>query len=294
MKLKKSRGQHLLTDKNMLDKIIRESSVNMEDSVLEIGAGTGLLTELLVKNAGKVVSFEIDRDFEPNLRELEKSYKNLTIEMVDFLKYDLKGFFRKNNAHLNSSSPDKNANCNKWKVVANIPYYITTPIIEKLIEDGKGCISDIYLLIQKEVAQRIVAKPGGKDYGRLTVYAQFFFDCKILFTVPPDVFVPPPTVDSAFIQMKPKDSVLDVNPPVFFGVVQAAFAQRRKQIRNAVKNSLPGLSQENIDKVFEISGIDKTRRGETLSLVEFARLSKTVDEMSKSTGIALKRETEGE
>jgi 16S rRNA (adenine1518-N6/adenine1519-N6)-dimethyltransferase len=278
MKLKKFRGQHLLTDRNMLEKITRESGVCSGDNIIEIGAGTGLLTELLAEQAGLVKSFEIDRDFREILEELAKRYNNLEIIMHNFLAFQLVDFLK---------AQDK-----KWKVVANIPYNITSPIIEKLIEEGLPYITDIFLLVQKEVAQRITAKPGGKDYGRLTVYARFFFDTSMLFTVPPEVFTPPPRVDSALLRMKPKDNLPDVNPPVFFAVVAAAFAQRRKQIRNAVRNALPDAPGEQIDDILKKSGIDKQRRGETLSLDEFALLSRTVDEYSLTSGVRITTQTE--
>jgi 16S rRNA (adenine1518-N6/adenine1519-N6)-dimethyltransferase len=276
MKLKKYRGQHLLTDRNMLEKIVREAEVSPDDNVIEIGAGTGLLTELLAERAGMVKSFEIDRDFREKLEELSENFKNLEIIMHDFLSFDLSDFLSQQ--------------AKKWKVVANIPYNITSPIIEKLIEEGLPFITDIFLLVQKEVAQRITAKPGGKDYGRLTVYARFFFDTSLLFTVPPEVFMPPPSVDSALLRMKPRSETPDVNPATFFAVVASAFAQRRKQIRNAVKNALPGIGKDRIDEILEQAEIDKQRRGETLSLDEYAKLSRVVDQYSQSTGIQIKSE----
>jgi 16S rRNA (adenine1518-N6/adenine1519-N6)-dimethyltransferase len=278
VKLKKYRGQHLLTDRNMLEKIVREASVSRDDDVIEIGAGTGLLTELLAENAGSVKSFEIDRDFRERLEELAGGYDNLEIIMHDFLSFRLADFLREQGK--------------KWKVVANIPYNITSPIIEKLIEEGLPHFTDIFLLVQKEVARRITAKPGGKDYGRLTVYARFFFDTSMLFTVPPEVFTPPPSVDSALLRMKPLVETPDVNPRTFFAVVASAFAQRRKQIRNAVKNSLPGVDKDKIDEILEKAGIDKQRRGETLSIDEFAQLSRVVDQYSESMGIQVKNESQ--
>ena len=129
----------------------------------------------------------------------------------------------------------------KWRVVANIPYNITSPIIRKLVAARQTNLTDVHLLVQREVAERIVASPGGKDYGRLSVFCQFFCNSEILFIVPPDVFTPPPQVESALLRISFKDVVLKVNPRLYFAVVKASFANRRKQIRNNLKNVVPGL-----------------------------------------------------
>lgn len=277
MRLKKFRGQHLLTDNNMIAKIAESPGLTPADSVIEIGAGTGLLTKELAKRAGRVISFEIDRDFTEELNLLRDSYPNLEIRMEDFLKFDLKSHLREN--------------YREWRIVANIPYNITSPIIQKII-DGRSCnLADAHLLLQREVAQRMVAPPGGKDYGRLSVYVQFFCKARILFTVPPDVFTPPPQVESALIRIEFKNELLKTDSELYFNLVQGAFSARRKQIRNNLKNAVPGLKGELLDGVLDRAGIERTRRGETLSLDEFKKLTDEVSALSAKN--IIKKQTKG-
>lgn len=266
MKLKKYRGQHLLVDCNMLNKIAESAHINKDDHIIEIGAGTGLLTELLAEAAESVMSFEIDKEFEGELKGIESQHPNLKVIFGDFMKWDMEEFLEKDS--------------NKWRIVANIPYNITSPILEKLIMEGRQHLADAHILMQKEVAQRITAKPGTKDYGRLSVFVQYFCEAKLLYTVPPTVFEPPPKVDSAVLYMKFKDySELQVNKKfeaVFFNIVKASFALRRKQLQKTLRSALQGFTAEEVKGILERSGIDGTRRGETLSMEEFERIALTV------------------
>lgn len=264
MHLKKHRGQHLLTDKNLIFRIIREAEISNDDRVIEIGSGTGLLTEALARNAGEVLTFEIDPDFKGNLVQLEDKYDNLRVVMDDFLDFPLEEFLEKRKT--------------TWRIIGNIPYNITTPIIEKIIGEMTENIRDVHLMIQKEVARRISALPGGKDYGRLTVFVKFFFEPEILFTVGPDVFVPPPSVDSAFLRLNVKDTLPDADLSICLNTVRAAFAHRRKQIFNSIRKSgLINLDKSKLRKALRESGIDGARRAETLSLEEFIRLAKAIN-----------------
>jgi len=262
MKLKKYRGQHLLTDKNIIRKIVRASGVTENDNVLEIGAGTGLLTQELASTGACILSFEIDRDFHEMLSNLTSLHQNLTVTYEDFLNFSLSNFLR--------------ADGRKWRVIANIPYNITSPIIEKIIKEGRSGLKDAYLLVQKEVAQRITAKAGQKEYGRLTVFTSFFCKASILFTVPPHVFTPPPKVDSALIRLELKEELPNVNTELFFKIVASAFQQRRKTIKNTLKQILPSYSTTMVENILLKAGIDPTRRGETLSTFEFERVENII------------------
>ncbi|MCE1248882.1 MAG: 16S rRNA (adenine(1518)-N(6)/adenine(1519)-N(6))-dimethyltransferase RsmA [Firmicutes bacterium] len=269
MILKKSRGQHLLTDKNMMRKIADAADLNKENNVMEIGPGTGLLTELLVQKAGKVTAFEVDRSFTEKLTELEKTYSNLKVIYGDFLKTDLAAFL---------------SDFEDIKVVANIPYNITTPILEKLLIEGGGKITSAFLLMQEEVARRIVAPPGNKEYGRLSVFIQYFCDASVLFTVPPSVFVPPPKVNSAVLKLVfRKDKLSPEEAPfrkLMFKIVETAFSQRRKQAGKLLMN-MGGQKPEIVEAAMKESGIDMTRRAETISVEEYVKLAQNIIKLQK-------------
>ncbi|MCD4782608.1 MAG: 16S rRNA (adenine(1518)-N(6)/adenine(1519)-N(6))-dimethyltransferase RsmA [Candidatus Eremiobacteraeota bacterium] len=266
MHLKKYRGQHLLPDKNMLAKIVNSANIKPDDNIIEIGPGTGLLTEILAQKAGKVIAFEIDRDFENNLRLISEKHQNLEVRFIDFLKWDIAEFME--------------GEAGKWRVMGNIPYNITSPIIEKLIEKGRENITDVHLLIQKEVAQRIVSPPGVKEYGRISVFVQFFADVKILFNIPPSVFIPPPKVDSSLISIKFKDLQEKYRgrdfQKTFFTIVRAAFEQRRKQLQKALRGSIPGFDSERTKEILEGLGMEPKRRGETLSVDEYIEMTEYI------------------
>ncbi|MBU8908420.1 16S rRNA (adenine(1518)-N(6)/adenine(1519)-N(6))-dimethyltransferase RsmA [Desertibacillus haloalkaliphilus] len=263
---KKSLGQNFLIDTNILDKIVDYAGVTESSGVIEIGPGIGALTEQLAKRAEKVVSFEIDQRLLPVLKDTLSLYDNIDIIHSDVLKANVKEVIR------DSFEPGQDL-----MVVANLPYYVTTPILMKLLEE-KLPIRGIVVMIQKEVADRISAKPGTKAYGSLSIAAQYYATAESVLTVPKTVFVPQPNVDSAVLRLTLRDE-----PPVavddeelFFNVVRASFAQRRKTILNNLVHNLDYGDKEILESALKASEIDPRRRGETLSIAEFARISNTL------------------
>lgn len=265
--LKKSLGQNFLTDVNILRKIVSAAELTKEKAVLEIGPGIGALTQPLAKVAGKVVALEIDQRLLPILAETLAPYPHASVVHGDVLKQDLQALFK-----------EQFSEASEVSVVANLPYYITTPIIMRLLEE-KLPLEHIVVMTQKEVAERMSAPPGGKDYGSLSIAVQYYCDTEIVTIVPRSVFVPPPNVDSAVIKLSLRGA-----PPVavddedfFFQVVQASFAQRRKTIYNNLGAQF--FSKEN-KKQAEIilleSGIEPSRRAETVSIAEYAVLSRNL------------------
>lgn len=262
---KKSLGQNFLIDTNILKKIVDFAGLNEEIGVIEIGPGIGALTEQLARNSKKVVAFEIDQRLLPILADTLSPYSNVKVIHQDVLKADVKAVIA-----------EEFADAAKLMVVANLPYYVTTPIIMRLLEEHLP-ISGIVVMLQKEVADRISAKPGTKDYGSLSIAIQYYMEAETVMIVPKTVFVPQPNVDSAVIRlMKREQPAVQVKDEAFFfQVTKSSFAQRRKTIVNNLTSQLPDGKQkkDEIIKALETSGIDPTRRGETLSLQEFARLS---------------------
>lgn len=261
---KKSLGQNFLIDQNILDKIVDAAELDSTKGALEIGPGIGALTERLAQTAGTVTAVEIDRRLIPILEEVLEPYEHVQVEQADVLEVDLPDLFERNFKDVA-----------KVSVVANLPYYVTTPILMKLLE-GKLPLEHIVVMIQKEVAVRMAASPGSKDYGSLSIAVQYYSEPKLICTVPNTVFIPQPNVDSAVIRLTVRE-----HPPVdakdelhFFDVVHSSFAQRRKTISNNLKSrfSPPG-GRERIDSLLIQAGIEPSRRGETLSLQEFATLS---------------------
>jgi len=254
----KSLGQNFLIDGNIVRKIADAAEIDEEDNVIEIGPGVGTLTEELALRAKKVVAIEIDE----KLRELHKetlALENVKVIYGDFLDIDLKVL------------TEKEFGDESFKVVANLPYYVTTPIIEKLVLSNTNLIS-ITVMVQKEVAKRLSAGPGGKDYGSLSVFINYYTDCKYRFQVPRSVFMPKPNVDSAVLSLKMKDRE-EVDTDFLFKVVRAAFTTRRKTILNSLSNSKLNYTKDEIKKALELSGVDERRRAETLDLREFIVLS---------------------
>ena len=239
-------------------KIADAAEISEEDNVLEIGPGVGTLTEELALRAKKVLAVEIDE----KLRDLHKetlALDNVKVVYGDFLDLDLKKLCQE-------EFGDEG-----FKVVANLPYYVTTPIIEKLILAQVNLIS-ITVMVQKEVAKRLAAEPGSKDYGSLSVFINYYTDCKYKFQVPSSVFMPKPNVDSAVVNLKMKERE-DLDTDFLFKIVRAAFTTRRKTLINSFSNSGLPYSKDEIKRALELSGIDGGRRAETLSLEEFIVLS---------------------
>ena len=264
-KLSKSLGQNFLTDKNIIDKIIDATEITDEDLVIEIGPGIGVLTKEAACLAKKVIAVEIDRNLIPILKDTLAEFDNVEIINQDVLKTDLNAVI-------------KEAGCRRVKIIGNLPYYITTPIIMNLLEEHIQADS-ITIMMQKEVADRIKSGPGTKAYGALSVAVQYYCTVSTVAVVPKEVFYPVPKVDSAVLRLdirkdKPV-SLLDES--LFFRCVKAGFGQRRKTLLNSL-SQLDDFSKEAIRESLLAAGIDEKRRAETLSIEEFAALA---DELYK-------------
>ncbi len=266
----KSLGQNFLIDEHTVEYIVSGAEVTEDDYVLEIGPGIGVMTQAMALRAKKVVAIEIDRDLIPVLKETLEPHDNVEVIHADVLNLDLKALIKE-------KFGDK-----KPKVIANLPYYVTTPIIMMFLEEQIP-ISDIVVMIQKEVAERISAKPSTKAYGALSVATQYYSEPKIIAKVPRTVFMPQPNVDSIVIRMTIRENPpvsLD-NPELFFKVVKAAFGQRRKTLHNALHAGGFGSNKEETAQMLNAGGIEPSRRGETLSIEEFATLSNAIDAIKK-------------
>jgi 16S rRNA (adenine1518-N6/adenine1519-N6)-dimethyltransferase len=262
--LKKSLGQNFLTDSNILHHIVAAAELDKSKGALEIGPGIGALTQPLAEAAGTVVAVEIDQRLIPILADTMSPYPNARIVHGDVLKLNLRELWAE---HFGE--------CSQVSVVANLPYYITTPIIMKLLED-KLPVENIVVMIQREVAERMSAKPGTKAYGSLSIAVQYYCVPEIVRIVPPTVFVPQPNVDSAVIRLKLRDkpAVETDDESFLFEVIQASFVQRRKTISNNLLAAFFSKERKaDLEAVLASCGIDPVRRGETLTLEEFARLS---------------------
>ena len=256
-------GQNFLIDTHVLDKIIRAAGITKEDMVLEIGPGIGTMTQYLAEAAGKVIAVEIDKNLIPILEDTLGEYDNVTIINEDVLKLDI----RKLADEENQGRP--------IKVVANLPYYITTPIIMGLFENHVP-MESITVMVQKEVADRMQTGPGSKDYGALSLAVQYYAEPYIVANVPPNCFMPRPRVGSAVIRLtcheKPPVEVKDEK--LMFDIIRASFNQRRKTLANGLKNSdRLSFSKETIEAAIETLGKGASVRGEALTLEEFAALS---------------------
>jgi len=262
--LKKSLGQNFLTDLHVLDKIIRAAELTEKSGVLEIGPGMGALTDRLADHAYKVVAIEIDGRLVPILKELFKSRPHVEIVHGDALTVDFSKIITE---HLSGSD--------SLHVVANLPYYVTSPILVRLLEERLP-LKNMVIMVQKEVAERLAAKPGTKDYSSLSVLVQYYAETSMVARVPSHVFVPRPQVDSAVAKLtlrrEPMVQVSDES--LFFKVVRAAFNQRRKTLVNALHSQLfAHVSKLEVEAWLQKANIDPKRRGETLNLQEFATLT---------------------
>ena len=259
----KSMGQNFLIDTHVLEKIISAAGITKNDCVLEIGPGIGTMTQYLAENAGHVVAVEIDRNLIPILKETLADYDNVTVINEDILRVDIKALAEE----YNGGKP--------IKVVANLPYYITTPIIMGLFESGVP-IDNITVMVQKEVADRMKEGPGSKDYGALSLAVQYYAEPEIVANVPPNCFIPRPNVGSAVIRLtRHKEMPVEVkDPALMFKIIRASFNQRRKTLQNGLGNAseLP-YTKEQIAAAIAEMGLTPTIRGEALSLAQFAQLS---------------------
>ena len=264
-------GQNFLIDSHVLDKIVNAAGITKEDCVLEIGPGIGTMTQYLAEHAGRVVAVEIDTNLLPILAETLKDYSNVTVINEDILKVDMNSLVEEYN------------NGRPIKVVANLPYYITTPIIMGLFESNVP-IENITVMVQKEVADRMQVGPGSKDYGALSLAVQYYASPYIVANVPPNCFIPRPNVGSAVIRLtryqEPPVQVKDAK--LMFRLIRASFNQRRKTLQNGLNNS-PELSfsKEEIAAVIESLGLPAAVRGEALTLEQFAALANAFTELTE-------------
>ncbi len=249
-------GQNFLVDEDVVAAIVAAAAIEPGDAVLEIGPGIGTLTQGLAEAGAAVTAVELDARLVTVLGQTLAGYDNVRLVHGDILKVDISREMTKE----------------PYKVVANLPYYITTPILMRLLEQRLP-VSLLVTMVQKEVAERMVAKPGGKDYGALSVAVQYYTAPEIVFTVPPSAFIPAPAVESAVIRcaVRAVPPVAVADERMFFRTVKAAFAQRRKTLANGLKAA--GLPPAAAAEVLAAAGIDGNRRGETLSLAEFAAVA---------------------
>lgn len=263
---KKSLGQNFIIDSNILRRIIDHANIDEHSGVIEIGPGIGSLTEQLALVANKVVAFEIDQRLLPILDDTLAKYDNIEIVHQDILKVDLNDAIKK--------YFDDNLDIH---VVANLPYYITTPILMKILQQDTP-IKSITVMLQKEVAERMAAPPNTKQYGSLSIAVQYYTEAKVVMDVPKTVFIPQPNVISSILKLVKRDRPLvDVkNEDLFFEIVQASFAHRRKTIRNNLMSYYKKMyEKELIENILTDAQIDGSRRGESLTIQEFAQLTNT-------------------
>lgn len=263
--LSKSLGQNFLTDKNIIDKIIEGAGIAADDLVIEIGPGIGVITYEASLVARKVIAVEIDRKLIPILSETLADRDNIELLNADILKTDVNALI--------DEARRKDDKIKNVQIIGNLPYYITTPIIMKLLEEGVKADS-ITVMMQKEVADRIKAVPNTKAYGALSVAVQYYCETESVVNVPKEVFVPRPQVDSTVLCLRPrKTKAVEVtDDEIFFKVVRAGFGQRRKTLSNSLQG-LADISKDTVKELLAASGIDASRRAETLSLEEFAELA---------------------
>lgn len=270
-KFTKSLGQNFLIDDNIVDKIVAGAGIGPGDKIIEVGPGIGTLTREMASRAQNLMAVEIDKNLIPILEDTLEDYDNVKIVNEDIIKADIRGLI------------DENLGGGPVKLVANLPYYITTPIIMRFLEENIN-VTDIVVMVQKEVAERMNAQPGGKDFGALSVAVQYYCDTEIVAKVPRHLFVPQPNVDSIVIalRIRPERKYKVDDEDLYFKVVKAAFGQRRKTLLNSI-SSMGNLAKDQVKEALEEAGIDPKRRGETLSLDEFAILSNVIGNKLKET-----------
>ena len=269
--IQKKYGQNFLIDTHVLDKIIRAADITKEDFVLEIGPGIGTLTQYLCENAREVVAVEIDRKLIPILEDTLSEYDNVTVINSDILKLDLNALVEERN------------NGKPIKVVANLPYYITTPIVMDLLERHLP-LKNITVMVQKEVADRMQASPGGKEYGSLSLAVQYYTKPYIAANVPANCFMPRPNVGSAVISLTVHEGtqVVVADEKLLFRLIRASFNQRRKTLANGLNNSSElSFTKEEIQNALETIGVSENIRGEALTLEQFAALANVFSQVSR-------------
>lgn len=264
----KSLGQNFLIDGNIIKNIVEKSGITDEDIVLEIGPGFGTLTEELALNAKKVIAIEKDHRLMEVLDYTLQNYDNVKIINEDFLKIDLEKIFI------------EEAQGQKLKVVANLPYYITTPILERIIEN-KNYFSTVSVMVQEEVARRVVASPNNKDYGSLTLYLEYNCEKEILMKVPRTVFMPSPKVDSTILYLKLVHRDLDVDEDYLFKFIRSGFTKRRKNIMNSLSKGFVNVSKEELKEILSSLELSGNLRAENLSLQDYINITKKYTEMIK-------------
>lgn len=270
-RLSKSLGQNFLIDGNIVENIVKGAEIGPEDLVIEIGPGIGVLTAAAAERAAYVVAVEIDRNLIPILSETLAEYSNVKIIHGDIMRVNIGDLIRQ--AESQNGSPFAAVH-----VLSNLPYYITTPILMMLLEgEGRSLLTGITVMMQKEVADRILAVPGTKSYGALSVAVQYYCTAKLVTNVPKEVFTPTPKVDSVVLRLtlRHEAPVSLLSEKVFFEVVKAGFGHRRKTLLNSLL-SLGYLSKDELFQALHLSGIDPQRRAETLSIEEFAALANEV------------------
>lgn len=256
LKANKSLGQNFLINEQIIDDIVKVANVNEDDLIIEIGPGLGSLTSKLADNAKKVVAIELDQNMIEILKERFSLYKNVEIIHGDIMKVDLKEIIGEEK---------------KVKIVANLPYYITTPIVMKLLEENLK-MESITVMVQKEVGERFCAIPGGKEYGAITVSINYYSDPKIVLDVPKDNFNPVPEVDSCVVQLKLKENHIELkDKKLFFRLIKIAFSQRRKNIGNSLTGI--GMTKQEVKEMLEALSLDINLRAENLSINQYAQIA---------------------
>ena len=267
----KAKGQNFLISRWVPEQIAVYSGVDRNTGVLEIGPGIGPLTQQLALRAGKVCAVELDRRLEPILKQTVGEFSNLQIIWDDVLKQDIPGLVKEKFPGLRPAA------------CANLPYYITSPILSALLE--AECFDTVTVMVQKEVAQRIAAKPGSADYSAFTVFCQYYAEPELLFDVPAHCFLPQPKVTSAVVSLHVRKerpwNIADTD--VFFRTVRASFAMRRKKLANGLAAGFPELGKEGAAEVIRLAGFDENVRGETLGIPEFSAIA---NEITKKKGLA--------